>query len=82
MITTLEPTIIRASSADRSQVVDVITRAFAADPRWAVLTPRLPLSGLLPDDPDLLHRILAVPGGAPGMEEWRRLAGEGLVPAP
>jgi ribosomal protein S18 acetylase RimI-like enzyme len=36
MITTLEPTIIRASSADRSQVVDVITRAFAADPpsRW------------------------------------------------
>ena len=57
-------------------------RAFAADPRWAVLTPRLPLSGLLPDDPDLLHRILAVPGGVPGMEEWRRLAGEGLVPAP
>jgi uncharacterized Ntn-hydrolase superfamily protein len=57
-------------------------RAFAADPRWAVLTPRLPLSGLLPDDPDLLRRILAVPGGAAGMEEWRRLAGEGLVPAP
>lgn len=57
-------------------------RAFAADLRWAVLTPRLPLSGLLPDDPNLLRRILAVPGGAAGMEEWRRLAGEGLLPAP
>jgi len=57
-------------------------RAFAADPRWAVLTPRLPLSGLLPDDPGLLHRILAVPGGQPGMEEWRRLSGEGEMPAP
>ena len=37
MMTILEPTTItRASSADRSLVVDVITRAFAADPpsRW------------------------------------------------
>ena len=36
MMTILEPTITRASSADRSLVVDVITRAFAADPpsRW------------------------------------------------
>ena len=57
-------------------------RAFAADPRWAVLTPRLPLSGLLPEEPELLHRILAVPGGEAGMEEWRRLAGQGQMPAP
>jgi ribosomal protein S18 acetylase RimI-like enzyme len=36
MITLLEPTITRASSADRPRLVDVITRAFAADPpsRW------------------------------------------------
>jgi ribosomal protein S18 acetylase RimI-like enzyme len=36
MITFLEPTITRAASADRSLLVDVITRAFAADPpsRW------------------------------------------------
>ncbi len=57
-------------------------RAFAADPRWATLTPRLPLSGLLPEDPGLLRRILAVPGGEVGMEEWRRLAGDGLMSAP
>jgi uncharacterized Ntn-hydrolase superfamily protein len=56
--------------------------AFAADPRWAVLTPRLPAAGLLPDDPALLARILAVPGGDPGMEEWRRLAAAGKVKAP
>jgi hypothetical protein len=54
-------------------------RAFASDPRWAVLTPRLPAAGLLPDDPALLARILAVPGGEPGMAEWRRLAAEGKV---
>jgi ribosomal protein S18 acetylase RimI-like enzyme len=36
MISYLEPTIVRASSDDRALLVDVITRAFAADPpsRW------------------------------------------------
>ncbi|MGH7573191.1 MAG: hypothetical protein ACREMK_15315, partial [Gemmatimonadota bacterium] len=57
-------------------------RTFAADPRWAVLTPRLPVSGLLPEDPELLRRILSVPGGEPGMEEWRRLAAEGKIRSP
>lgn len=57
-------------------------RTFAADPRWAVLTPRLPVSGLLPEDPELLGRILSVEGGEPGMEEWRRLAAEGLLSGP
>jgi len=57
-------------------------RAFAADRRWAVLTPRLPAAGLLPDDPELLEAILSVEGGDPGLEEWRRLAGEGEVTAP
>lgn len=57
-------------------------RVFAADPRWAVLTPRLPGAGLLPDDPALLARILAVPGGEAGMEEWRRLAAEGRLRGP
>ena len=32
-------------------------RVFAMDPSWAVLTPRLPKSGLLPDDPKLIGRI-------------------------
>jgi uncharacterized Ntn-hydrolase superfamily protein len=57
-------------------------RAFAADPRWAVLTPRLPFAGLLPEDPELLRRILATRGGEAGMAEWRRLAGEGKLPGP
>ena len=57
-------------------------KAFAADPRWAVLTPRLPVSELLPNDPALLRRILGVTGGEPGMAEWRRLAEEGEMPPP
>ncbi|MDQ5844148.1 MAG: DUF1028 domain-containing protein [Acidobacteriota bacterium] len=35
-------------------------KVFAMDPNWATLTPRLPKSGLLPDDPKLMERILAV----------------------
>jgi uncharacterized Ntn-hydrolase superfamily protein len=57
-------------------------RAFAADPRWAVLTPRLAAAGLLPSDPALLERILAAPGGEPGRAEWSRLAAEGAIPGP
>lgn len=57
-------------------------RAFAADPRWAVLTARLPAAGLLPDEAALLEDILAIPGGEPGRAEWRRLAAQGLVTPP
>jgi len=49
-------------------------RAFVADPRWAVLTPRLIPAGLLPNDVELLERILSVTGGEPGLAEWERLA--------
>jgi uncharacterized Ntn-hydrolase superfamily protein len=35
-------------------------RVFAMDRNWATLTPRLPKSGLLPDDPKVIARILAV----------------------
>jgi hypothetical protein len=34
-------------------------RVFQMDPSWAELTPRLPKSGLLPDDPKVMERILA-----------------------
>lgn len=34
-------------------------KVFAMDKNWATLTPRLPKSGLLPDDPKLIARILA-----------------------
>jgi uncharacterized Ntn-hydrolase superfamily protein len=57
-------------------------RAFAADPRWAVLTPRLPAAGILPDDPALLEAILGIQGGEPGRVEWERLAREGRVRGP
>lgn len=33
-------------------------KVFAMDRNWAVLTPRLPKSGLLPDDPKLIDRIV------------------------
>ncbi|MGI8734972.1 MAG: DUF1028 domain-containing protein [Pyrinomonadaceae bacterium] len=34
-------------------------KVFAMDPNWATLTPRLPKSGLLPDDPKVIARILS-----------------------
>ena len=37
-------------------------KVFGMDKNWAILTPRLPKSGLLPDDPKLIERILAVAG--------------------
>jgi uncharacterized Ntn-hydrolase superfamily protein len=35
-------------------------KVFARDKNWATLTPRLPKSGLMPDNPELIKRILAV----------------------
>ena len=35
-------------------------RVFQMDPNWATLTPRLPKSGLQPDDPKVIERILSV----------------------
>lgn len=66
-----------ASEGRVEEALPRFERAFAADRRWAVLTPRLVVADLLPDDPDLLAEILAVPGGEPGREEWRRLEEEG-----
>lgn len=37
-------------------------RVFAMDRNWITLTPRLPKSGLLPDDPKLIRRIVLVGG--------------------
>jgi uncharacterized Ntn-hydrolase superfamily protein len=52
-------------------------RVFEAEPRWAVLTPRLPAAGLLPPDDALIRRILAVQGGEPGLREIQRLEARG-----
>src|SRR5256714_5757069 len=35
-------------------------KVFAMDKNWAILTPRLPKSGLLPDDSKIIERILSV----------------------
>lgn len=37
-------------------------KVFAMDRNWITLTPRLPKSGLLPDDPKIIQRIVAVGG--------------------
>jgi uncharacterized Ntn-hydrolase superfamily protein len=37
-------------------------RVFSMDRNWITLTPRLPKSGLLPDDPKLIERIISVGG--------------------
>jgi uncharacterized Ntn-hydrolase superfamily protein len=40
-------------------------KVFSMDRNWIELTPRLPKSGLLPDDPKLIQRIVAVGGSGP-----------------
>jgi uncharacterized Ntn-hydrolase superfamily protein len=49
-----------ASSGLVDEALPIFREVFASDPRWRQLLPRLPASGLLPDEPKLLERILAV----------------------
>jgi tetratricopeptide (TPR) repeat protein len=35
-------------------------RVLSMDPNWATLTPRLPKAGLLPNDPNVIRRIVEV----------------------
>ena len=44
-----------AGQVDRS--LPLFARAYALDPAWRTLVPRLPASGLLPSDPQVLSRI-------------------------
>jgi uncharacterized Ntn-hydrolase superfamily protein len=44
-----------AGQVDRS--IPLFARAYALDPAWRTLVPRLPASGLLPSDPQILARI-------------------------
>ncbi len=48
-----------ASDGHVEDALPLFAKAFAMWPRWRELVPRLPASGLLPDDPELLERILA-----------------------
>ena len=41
------------------EALPLFARAFAMEPGWRELTPRLPKAGLLPDDPKVIERIVA-----------------------
>ncbi|MCG8456240.1 MAG: DUF1028 domain-containing protein [Holophagales bacterium] len=47
-------------SGEEEAALPIFAEVFAADPTWARLVPRLPASGLLPDDPEKLEKILAL----------------------
>lgn len=49
-----------AGAGQLEQALPLFREVFARDHNWYILTPRLPHSGLLPNDPALLKRILAV----------------------
>ncbi len=48
--------LVNAGKVDES--LPLFRKCFAADRNWRTLTPRLPKSGLLPEDPKLMSRIL------------------------
>lgn len=48
-----------ASIGKEAEAVPYLRRAYKQDKRWAVLVPRLAASGLLPDDPPLIERLVA-----------------------
>ena len=50
-------TLAGAGKVDES--LPIFARAFAMWPKWRELIPRLPASGLLPDDPELIEKILS-----------------------
>ncbi|MFC2169982.1 DUF1028 domain-containing protein [Acidobacteriota bacterium] len=49
-----------ASLGRVEESLPLFKRVFEAEKRWAVLLPRLPQSGILPDKPNLLKKILSV----------------------
>ncbi|HXF06105.1 MAG TPA: DUF1028 domain-containing protein [Blastocatellia bacterium] len=51
-------TLVNAKRVD--EALPLFKKVFAADRNWATLVPRLPRSKLLPDDPQVIQRILSV----------------------
>ncbi len=47
-----------ASVGRVDEALPYLARAYAQDPRWASLVPRLPAAGLLPDDDALVQRLV------------------------
>jgi len=52
-------TLAAAGQVDES--LPLFGRAFEMWPRWRVLVQRMPAAGLLPDDPELMRKIIALP---------------------
>jgi len=51
---------VTLASIDRvDEAIPYLQRAYAQDARWAVLVPRLPASGLLPNDDTLVDRLVS-----------------------
>lgn len=48
-----------AANGRVDEALPLFAKAYAMWPKWRMLVPRLPQSGLLPDDPDLIARIVA-----------------------
>lgn len=48
-----------ASLGRVEESLPLFKRVFEADANWAILLPRLPKSGLLPDDAELIKKILS-----------------------
>ena len=55
-------------------------KVFAMDRNWVTLTPRLPHSGLLPNDPKIIQKIVAVGDREPESDELASLECGGLTP--
>lgn len=52
---------VTLASLDRvEESLPLFKKVFKADYNWAILLPRLPKSGLLPDKPALIEKILSV----------------------
>lgn len=47
-------------AGQEDKALAIFREVFAREPRWAQLVPRLPASGLLPNDPKKIEKILAV----------------------
>ena len=48
-----------AGAGKVDEAMPLFAKAFAMWPRWREIIPRLPASGLLPDDPELIEKILS-----------------------
>jgi uncharacterized Ntn-hydrolase superfamily protein len=60
------PAVTLAASGNVEKSLPLFKKVFAMDANWAILLPRLPKVGQLPDDESLIRKILSV---APGKKE-------------